>query len=56
MNTHPSESTPATPKKKRSIGKIVRQIFKVMLFVLGGLIVIGTFVFLYQKSRPEVQT
>lgn len=56
MNTHPSESTPATPKKKRSIGKIIRQIFKVMLFVLGGLIVIGTFVFLYQKSRPEVQT
>ncbi|MBR4935785.1 MAG: biotin/lipoyl-binding protein, partial [Bacteroidaceae bacterium] len=56
MNTHPSESTPTAPKRQRNFGKSLRRFFKIVLLILGGLVVIGTFVFLYQKSQPEVQT
>ena len=33
----------------------MKKVFRIFLFVLLGLIVIGTFVYLYQKSRPEVK-
>lgn len=40
-------------KQERRGGSTMKKIFRIILFVILGLIVLGTFYFLYQKSQPK---